>query len=245
VQGEIVHPKAAKNMVEVTGVRFSYSDPVNPILDIENLIIREGEKVFIYGPSGTGKTTLLEVLSGVLVPQHGTVRIGGIDLTTLSATERDRFRALKMGYVFQNFNLIPFLNVRENIELPLLLGATKVPRYESAESLNMLVKRLGLTELLHRPTNQLSVGQQQRVAVARALIGKPAILFADEPTSSLDYDNRERFLKLMFELATSLGTTLVFVSHDRTLEKLFDRVISFVELNHANHGDHGDQGAHR
>lgn len=221
--------------IELKNLRFSYLSPKNEspwLIDIPELKIKKGETVFIYGPSGGGKTSFLEILSGILQPQGGSVKVGGTDLVNLSAAQRDDFRAQNMAFVFQSFNLIPYLSVEENILLPLALRGKKDISDEKLR-LPSLVERLGLTSLLSKSIAQLSVGQQQRVAVARALLGRPQILLADEPTSSLDFDNRERFLKLMFDIAQESQSTIVFVSHDRSLERMFDRSLSFVELNRA------------
>lgn len=226
-----------KMVIELQGVKFTYPGASQPTLEIPELAIAKGERVFLYGPSGSGKTTLLEVLSGVLVPQEGKLLVAGTELQNLSPAQRDQFRAEKMGYVFQNFNLLPYLNVRDNIELPIRLRSrTELRPQNEVDLLRHLAERLGLTNLLEQSVLQLSVGQQQRVAVARALFGKPQILFADEPTSSLDYDNREKFLKLMFELSQEVGSTVLFVSHDRSLERLFDRSLSFLQINKASQG---------
>ena len=224
-----------KAVISLQSLQFTYPGSVRPTLDIPSLEIAAGEKVFLFGPSGCGKTTLLEVMSGVLVPQEGRVEVAGTDLMSLSPSQRDQWRAEKMGYVFQRFNLLPYLSVRENIELPLQIRGLGVGE-EAHRFLMHLVEQLGLQEILGNPVQKLSVGQQQRVAVARALLGKPQILFADEPTSSLDYDNRERFLQVLFKLSQEVGTTVLFVSHDRSLESLFDRCLSFKELNRAFQG---------
>lgn len=226
-----------KTLIELKKVKFRYPGNSKLTLNIEDLTITKSEKIFIFGPSGTGKTTLLEVLSGVLVPEEGLVIISGTELRFLTDTQRDRFRSETMGFVFQGLNLLPYLNVQENIELPLKLRGIDPQRDSEFQKLfNRLVECLGILEILQKSVTQISVGQQQRVAVARALLGKPQILFADEPTSSLDYDNREKFLKLLFELSNEIGTTVLFVSHDRSLQPLFDRTIDFMNLNYINQG---------
>ncbi|MEY4616962.1 MAG: hypothetical protein RJB66_1922 [Pseudomonadota bacterium] len=219
----------ADNTIEIKNLEFTYSGGLSPALSISELKVLPGQKVFIYGPSGSGKTTLLEVLSGVLEPQKGFLKVAGVDLLGLSNSQRDQFRAQNIGYVFQTFNLLPYLTVIENIELPIHLTGKTIKNFQGWQK--RLIERLGLVDLIDRSVQNLSVGQQQRVAVARALLGKPAILLADEPTSSLDSENRESFLQLLFELAKEVGTTVIFVSHDRSLEPLFDRCIPFSELN--------------
>lgn len=216
------------NAIEIRDLKFSYSAE-HPVLEIPELNVRSGEVVFLYGPSGSGKSTLLELLAGVLKAGGGGLGVQGHDLTGLSLAELDRFRARHIGYIFQSFNLIPYLSVLENIQLPFLFSGQS----GDAGDLQSLLKSLGLEAYLNRPVAQLSVGQQQRVAVARALIKRPGILLADEPTSALDYNHRENFLKILFELCRRHGTTVVFVSHDLTMAKLFDRSISLPEINRA------------
>lgn len=217
-------------LIDLCDLEFSYPGAA-PTLEIPTWSVSAGERVFLQGPSGSGKSTLLEILAGVLRPAKGSVSVLGRDLAGMSAAERDAFRAVNLGYVFQSFNLIPYLNVRENIELPCHLSRERRARVKSLDSeLAHLTGTLGLSELLARPVTALSVGQQQRVAVARALLGRPGLILADEPTSALDADHRERFLKLLFSLCEEHGTGLVFVSHDLSLKDLFDRHVKLSEL---------------
>ncbi len=211
--------------LEIKNVEFSYGE--QKILSIPELEIQSGQMVFLFGPSGSGKSTLLELLAGVLKPNSGDLILNGENLSRLNMAELDHFRAANIGYIFQNFNLIPFLTVLENIQLPFLFQTTNF----DSTLLSHLVDRLGLTQFVDRSVSQLSVGQQQRVAVARALLKKPKLILADEPTSALDYDHREGFLKLLFELSRQERTTVLFVSHDRTIEKLFDRAVNLKEIN--------------
>lgn len=213
------------NAIEIKNLKFSYHQ--SPVLDISSFNVRESEIVFLYGPSGSGKSTLLELMAGVLKSQSGELLVCGRDLAQMSLSDLDRFRAENIGYIFQSFNLIPYLSVLENIILPFLFQKNNVDQVE----LHNLIKNLGLKSYIDRPVSQLSVGQQQRVAVARALIKKPKIILADEPTSALDYNHRENFLKILFDLCRAHGTTVLFVSHDLSIEKLFDRSISLTEVN--------------
>ncbi|WP_281645961.1 ABC transporter ATP-binding protein [Parendozoicomonas sp. Alg238-R29] len=224
-------------VIALKDIQFSWKAGT-PVLDIQELIIRQGEKVFIRGPSGSGKTTLLGLLGGVLTPERGQVAVLGADLNNLSPSKRDHFRAEHIGFIFQMFNLIPYLSVIENVTLP--LGFADARKYniiqtgvEEKQEAIRLLNHLGLTdpELIKRSVTELSIGQQQRVAAARALIGKPDIIIADEPTSALDTDTREAFIKLLFEECEAAGSTLVFVSHDPTLEPLFDRSIPLHTIN--------------
>lgn len=220
-------------MIAVSGLRFAYRTGT-PVVDIESLSVSRGERLFLFGPSGSGKTTLLGLLAGVLVPDAGRIEIDGVDITTLSSRERDHFRGDRIGYLFQLFNLIPWLSVAENITLPCRLSAGRRARLgqESPDqAAHRLARGLEIEDLLRRPVTELSVGQQQRVAAARALIGRPPLVIADEPTSALDADLREQFIRLLFEQAREAGSTVVFVSHDRSLEKLFDRAVSLREIN--------------
>jgi putative ABC transport system ATP-binding protein len=213
------------NTIEIHNLKFSYGPTA--ILDLPELNVKAGEIVFLYGPSGSGKSTLLELMAGVLQAQSGQLSMCGQDLTTLEPSALDQFRADNIGYIFQSFNLIPYLSVLENISLPFLFQKQQLDETE----LNLLLKNLGLSDYIHRPISQLSVGQQQRVAVARALIKKPRIILADEPTSALDYNHRENFLKILFNLCRLHKTTVVFVSHDLSIEKLFDRSVNLREIN--------------
>lgn len=220
--------------IHLSNIEFKYPSSARNTLVLEDFRIQKGEKVFLYGPSGCGKSTLLEILAGVLSPQKGEVQILEKDLSQMNALQRDAFRAAHIGYIFQGFNLIPYLNVYENIVLPLHLSPERAQKIES-DKIEKEVKRitnlLGIETFLYRQVTALSVGQQQRVAVARALLGAPEIILADEPTSSLDYDHRERFIRLLFDLCREKGITVLFVSHDRSLEKLFTRSLSLPEIN--------------
>lgn len=220
-------------IVELIDVEFKYASSPRPVVDIGQLSVDQGETIFLFGPSGSGKTTMLEILAGVLAPQKGQVRILGNDLASMSPAERDHFRAANIGYVFQSFNLIPYLNVVDNILLPIHLSPERLSNLKGlepkAEALR-LCNQLGIGEIFEKSVTELSVGQQQRVAVARALIGSPKLILADEPTSALDQDHREKFIQLLFEVARSRGTTILFVSHDRTLEPLFSRSLSIETL---------------
>ena len=227
---------SSNNLIEMKELSFTYPQQKKATLDIADFSVSKGEELFLHGPSGTGKTTLLEILSGVIKPTAGELKILGQDFMQLNDRQRDAFRAEHMGYIFQNFNLIPYLTVAENIELPLHLSPARKKRVGNID-LNLVIHalcgNLGIADILPKKVMELSVGQQQRVAVARALLGKPSLLLADEPTSALDTDHRERFLKLMFELAELYDTTVVFVSHDRTIQHLFSRAVSLAAINKA------------
>jgi putative ABC transport system ATP-binding protein len=211
--------------LQIKNLEFSYGD--HRILQIPHFEIQKGEKVFLLGPSGSGKSTLLELIAGILKPASGDLILNGENISQLNLSQLDHFRAENIGYIFQSFNLIPFLSVIENIQLPFLFQKKS---YDEG-LLKNLIERLGLSSFVNRAVSQLSVGQQQRVAVARALLKRPKLILADEPTSALDYDHREGFLKLLFELCQQEKITVLFVSHDRSIEKLFDRAVNLKEIN--------------
>jgi putative ABC transport system ATP-binding protein len=219
--------------LRIRGLRFHYPDGP-PLLSIPSLDVEAGERVFLAGPSGSGKSTLLSLVAGVIAPTEGSLQLLGIDLGSLGAARRDRLRGEQVGYVFQQFNLIPYLSVLDNVLLPLRFAPARrerVPGDPPTEARRLLAA-LGLdaAALADRRPTALSIGQQQRVAVARALIGRPALLIADEPTSALDADARERFLELLRAECAQSGTALLFVSHDAALAPHFDRQLSMREF---------------
>ncbi|MWV11893.1 ATP-binding cassette domain-containing protein [Pseudomonas sp. R-28-1W-6] len=225
-------------LIELTDLGFAWPGQAQ-LLDIPSFTLQRGESLFLKGPSGSGKTTLLGLLGGVQQPGRGQVRLLGTDLGRLSSSARDRFRVDHTGYIFQQFNLLPFLSVRENVELPCRFSRSRaqraIQRHGSIDqAAARLLGHLGLpAALLERRADSLSIGQQQRVAAARALIGQPELVIADEPTSALDHDAREAFLQLLFAECRAAGASLLFVSHDQSLAPLFDRSLSLAELNRA------------
>ena len=192
--------------------------------------ILSGEKVFLYGPSGHGKSTLLNILAGVLEVKTGYVEVLGTNLHDISQGARDRLRGENVGYIFQIFNLIPYLNIKENIVLPCLINKKRAEGSDFYAQADELIKTLGLTEYASRNVTDLSIGQQQRVAAARALIGNPKLIIADEPTSSLDEKNTSEFMNLLLSEWEKRKFTLVFVSHDSGLKKYFPRTISLPDI---------------
>lgn len=225
-------------LIELTDLGFAWPGQ-DELLDIPSFHLQRSETLFLKGPSGSGKTTLLGLLGGVQKPGRGSIRLLGEDLASLSAARRDRFRVDHTGYIFQQFNLLPFLSVRDNVELPCRFSRLRAERAAQrygnvAEAAGKLLEHLGLRpELLERRADSLSIGQQQRVAAARALIGQPELVIADEPTSALDADARQAFLELLFGECRDVGASLLFVSHDQSLATLFDRSLSLAELNRA------------
>ena len=215
-------------MIQIENLEFSYTSEA--FMRIPRFKIESGEKVFLAGPSGSGKTTFLEIVSGILQAEKGKCLVVGEDFVRLNPTERDRVRKKSMSLIFQNFNLIPYLSVEKNILLPFWLGFQdeRTPEEIQKQMLELLEK-LGIEKLRLSSVTQLSQGQAQRVAAARAFLKKPKILLADEPISALDYDHRDQFLKILFDLCTTHQTSLIFVSHDRSLERLFHRTQSVLE----------------
>ncbi len=199
-------------------------------LDLPALDLMPGETLFLRGPSGSGKSTLLNLIAGTLRAQSGSIQLLQHDICAASGRLRDRLRAYHLGVLFQQFNLLPFLSLRDNVLLPCQFSALRrqraAERFGSADrAASALLERLGLGDpaLQRAPVMELSVGQQQRAAAARALIGSPAILIADEPTSALDADARDAFLSLLFEECAAADAALLFVSHDAGLASRFDR----------------------
>lgn len=221
------------------GLRYRWPGAAADCLAIDDLSLARGERVFVRGPSGSGKSTLLSLVGGVILPQAGCVCVAGQDLGQLSAAARDRFRADHVGFVFQLFNLLPYLSARDNILLPCRFSAQRRARLHAAGTTpageaSRLAVRLDLgADVLDRPAATLSVGQQQRVAAARALIGRPGLVVADEPTSALDADRQRAFLDLLGDECAAAGAALLFVSHDVRLAGQFDRVVELPRLNRA------------
>jgi putative ABC transport system ATP-binding protein len=240
--------KETPDAVCIDSLEFGWKRGVDPVLVIDHLRIVRGERIFIEGPSGSGKSTLLSLLAGVLTPDKGEVVIGGRKISRLSGAARDRLRADNIGYIFQMFNLIPYLSVIENVLLPCRFSRIRRERagLEGAgeKEAVRLLQTLGMGEpaTLKTPVTELSVGQQQRVAAARALIGRPGLIIADEPTSALDAAHREKFIQLLFRECKQEGNTLVFVSHDTSLAGMFDRTIRLPEINRSV-GKNGRQGS--
>ena len=227
-----------KPIIHLQDVRFRWPEQDNDLLHIPELLVRQGEHLFIQGPSGSGKTTLLNLLTGINLPNSGSVTVLGTPLERLSNSGRDQFRADHLGVIFQQFNLLPYLSLLENVQLP--CGFSPRKRANAGDlgtTARHLLTQLNINEsLLNQPVSKLSVGQQQRTAVARALIGSPEIVIADEPTSALDSENRDRFLELLFRETEAQGSTLIFVSHDQQISQQFQQVVNLTQLNRARNG---------
>jgi len=222
--------------LRITDLVFRWPRQAAPCLDIAHLELAAGERVFLHGPSGSGKSSLLGLLGGVALPERGSIELLGTDITRLGGRARDRFRAEHIGFLFQQFNLLPWLSALDNVVLPCTFSSRRreragnVPHTEAERMLRHL--DLGM-ELWRKPAGELSVGQQQRVAAARALIGRPEILIADEPTSALDAERQQAFIDLLLQESAAVGATLVFVSHDQRLAAHFDRAIALDDINRA------------
>lgn len=213
--------------IELKQLQFKWPGAQLPLLSIPELSIARGERVLLRGASGSGKSTLLGLIAGIHTSGAGQVTVLEHDLSQLSQRRRDRLRANEIGYIFQQFNLLPYLSALANVTLACQFAPARrkrlAPASVTAEA-RQLLSRLGLTEAQQQqPAHQLSVGQQQRVAAARALLGSPALIIADEPTSALDQAHRDDFIKLLFEACDAQQTTLLFVTHDATLAPLFPR----------------------
>lgn len=226
-------------MILIENLSFRWRSDEAPTLEIPSFAIERGEKVLLRGPSGSGKTTLLNILGGVLTPDAGKVTVDDVETSALSAAARDRFRADRIGYIFQMFNLLPYLSMGENVALPCRFSASRRARAGNVTAeANRLLSRMGLGgAAAGRAVSDLSVGQQQRVAAARAMIGAPALVIADEPTSAMDVQARDAFLSLLTEEADRASATLLFVSHDPSIGVWFDRSVELSDINRATAAD--------
>ncbi len=211
------------DILHTTDLKKYYGKEPNIVkaLDGVNLTVKTGEFIAVVGTSGSGKSTLLNMLGGLDTPTSGTVSVGGHELSELKDDRLTIFRRRNIGFVFQNYNLVPILNVYENITLPLELDGNKVDE----TFLNEVVKSLGLIDKLYNMPSELSGGQQQRVAIARAILSKPAILLADEPTGNLDSRTTEDVLGLLRVTSTKFNQTVVMITHDMQLAGIADRII--------------------
>ena len=218
--------------ISIDSVRFYWSRNSNFKIFIPKLNISKGEKVLLLGESGSGKTTLLSLICGFLSPVSGDIHINQKQISSLAAGKRDQYRSDNIGIIFQQFNLLPYANVIDNILLPLYFSKKRAANVSNQRKMAInLCNNLRLPQNIEKmKASDLSVGQQQRVAVARALIGNPPLIIADEPTSSLDSDVQNIFLELMFSQIEENNSTLLMVSHDKSLSTYFDRVIDIKDI---------------
>lgn len=224
-----------ETVIEANKLQFGWSGQSDNFV-LDNFSVRAGETIFIYGPSGCGKSTFLNVLAGVIKLQAGELKMLGQTLSLLADRRRDRFRADHIGLIFQQFNLLPYLSVMDNLMLPLNFSPLRLQRLMHSgitpqARAHELLMHLGLDiDVLDQPVNYLSVGQQQRVAAARALLGAPELIIADEPTSALDEGNQQRFVDLLKRECAEQNTALILVSHDKRLAENFSRVLDFPRI---------------
>jgi putative ABC transport system ATP-binding protein len=215
-------------VIAIRGLRFAYPGGAFR-LEIPSFEMQAGEKLAVIGPSGSGKTTLLNLVSGILTPSSGAVRVADTDIAALSDAGRRAFRIRQIGFVFQDFELLDYLNVLDNILHPYRISALRLDRTvrERAEG---LAGRLGVGDKLKRRANDLSQGEKQRVAICRALLPGPRLILADEATGNLDPRNKGRILDLLFDSVEDHGATLLAVTHDHDLLPRFDRVVDFGQF---------------
>jgi ABC-type lipoprotein export system ATPase subunit len=219
-------------MLQLRNVKMSYSEPDGtplPILDIPEFFVDDGEQMVLVGRSGCGKTTLLHVIAGITRADAGEISIDGIDISRLSEAGVDRVRAAKIGYVFQTFNLLPGFTALENVLLGMTFARGRMDRHRAEN----LLKRVGLSHRTTHKPGALSVGEQQRVAVARALANKPSLLLADEPTANIDPRNQQKIVDLIRDTCREEGISLVMVTHSQEVAGQFQRIDRLEEINKA------------
>jgi len=219
-------------MIQIDSLGFTYPD-AEFFLRIPELHVAPGEKVAVIGPSGSGKTTLLNLVAGILVPQHGRVDCAGIEVSALGDRQRRDFRISKIGFVFQNFELLDYLDVLDNILHPYRITSALRLTPEVRERAVGLARQMDIGDKLHRRVDHLSQGEKQRVAICRALLPSPKLVLADEATGNLDPHNKEHILELLFQSVEAHGATLLAVTHDHELLPHFDRVVDFSDFRSA------------
>lgn len=218
-------------MIEVQDLCLNYStrDEVLSVIDIPHWSVDKGEQIAIYGPSGSGKSTLLHILAGVLVPTSGQVNVCGEEISTMSEAQRDRFRARRIGYVFQNFNLLQGYTAVDNV----LMGMTFCDVKPDRKLAKSLLEHVGIGARLSHIPSEMSLGEQQRVAIARALAKKPEVVLADEPTGSLDPRNKAQVVDLLRSMCEERGSTLILVSHEMDIINQFENRVRYSDINKA------------
>lgn len=216
-------------MISCRDLRFRYPAETTELC-FSGFAAAAGETIALVGPSGCGKTTLLNLISGILVPQEGVIEVDATEIQGLSLARRQAFRLERMGLVPQNFELLDYLTVRENILVPVRLSERGRISAETKERVGELAERTGIESLLDKLPSQLSQGERQRAALCRGLIGRPSVVLADEPTGNLDADNQDRIVSLLLEEAKQLGATVLMITHEPTLLDRFDRVENVMAL---------------
>lgn len=216
-------------MIQISNLDFSYPES-GFRLTIPELSIKKNEKIVIVGPSGTGKTTLLNLIAGILAPASGSLKIDGVDITRFENEDRQDLRAVKMGLVFQEFELLDYLSVLDNILLPYRVNAILQLDQTVVERAIRLAEKVGLGNKLNRRPGHLSQGERQRTAVCRALLTRPAILLGDEPTGNLDPRNRDQVMDILFEYSQGGSAPLVIITHDQEMLSRFDRRVDVTEF---------------
>ncbi len=220
--------------LSIDHLAYRWPGAARNVLEIDALTLDADESLFLYGPSGCGKSTLLAAIAGTIPTRPGQIRVNGVEVGALRGGARDRFRGDHIGLIFQVLNLVPWMSARDNVCLPFRFAPHRRQRIAGspeAEAQRLLSELDLAEELHHAPARTLSIGQQQRVAAARALIGRPSLILADEPTSALDEDRKAGFVDLLARECQAAGAALLFVSHDRGLERHFDRTLDFRDLN--------------
>ncbi len=216
-------------MIEINDLTFEY--PGSDFrFNLNSLNIKSGETVALIGPSGYGKTTLLNLLSGILEPIKGTIQLNGTEVTKLADSQRRNFRITNIGFVFQNFELIEYLNVLDNIILSYRINPSLSMSREVIDRAETISEQLGLGDKLKRNVGKLSQGEMQRVAICRAILNNPKIILADEPTGNLDPRNKEKIMEILFDYSSRENATLITVTHDHSLLKGFDEVLDMQQL---------------
>lgn len=216
-------------MIKLNNLEFSY--PKSDFkLFIESLNISKGSKVAVIGPSGSGKTTLLNLLSGIYQPNAGTVQVGETELNQLSEKAKRNFRISDIGFVFQDFRLISYLSGKDNIFLPFRINNSIKVDAKTNDWIKSLVQEMGIENKLNKYPDQLSHGEKQRLAICRALVVRPPVVLADEPTGNLDPNNKSKIMNLLFDYVKKYNSTLITVTHDHDMLKGFDSIIDFNDL---------------
>lgn len=213
-------------MVALENIFFQYPDAEFQ-LNIDSLSFEKGSKTAIIGTSGYGKTTMLNIIAGIITPQEGSVKVNGQFINKLEDAERRNFRIQRIGFIFQDFKLIPYLNVMDNILLPYRINSSISMDNETLQSAVSIAEELGIKDKLKKYPSKLSQGERQRVAICRALLNRPSLILADEPTGNLDPENKKRIMDILFDSVEKFKATLITVTHDHDMLRGFDRTIDF------------------